>query len=724
MSCDDRPRVYLDGAGAGIPSRWLIEEIKKIDFMELGNPHTSSFRSQSTGNRINQVRNRILNHFNVTSSEYNVVFTSGTTGSLKLLGECFDFNPPTYTYKKESSTFDPRGVNETYLSFLQDSHTSVIGLKNIVNCSSIICNNYNYFNSYFSNPNNDNPLSSGNNLFILTGMSNSCGKKYDLNIIKKIINFKNWYVCIDGASLLSNEKIDLKKFNADGVVGSFYKIFGLPTGLGFLIVSRRIIDKMNRKSYFGGGTVNFMICNGLIKKKDDFVERMEDGTCNFQGIIMLEKCFDEIKNIESIENVGRKVFNLSKIAYDKLRSLKYDNGVPLVRIYGWNEVTFETQGPIINFNLQRDDESIIGYNEVSKMSELFDIDLRVGCFCNIGSCISYLNLSREDIKNFYYNGDKKCGDKIDIVNGQPLGSVRISFGKWNTINDVSKLIKMLQYCFIKGSKIRKYIPEMVSSSIMVRILRLFLYPVKSGSYLEVDKWNVTEKGMVNDRIMLVIDKNGIPVTQKMIPAMCLIKCIFDKNGNLIIKDKNKELDDLIVLEDDNMNKEEIMVCSDNRCSYVIGYNEWLAKLHPSFGDESKFIKIFPENEHSYVNEAPFLIINLSSVRLVAETLDLDIENILHRFRSNIVLDLGEPFIERKVKEIHFCNNIILQKVSDCHRCQMICVDQESGEKNVNLMITLRDIQEGNKLIFGIYMKMKGNVNSTIHKGEEVVVFFD
>jgi len=48
-----------------------------------------------------------------------------------------------------------------------------------------------------------------------------------------------------------------------------------------------------------------------------------------------------------------------------------------------------------------------------------------------------------------------CGDEKDLVNGQPTGSVRVSFGYMTTKSDVDKLINMLTYYFVQGSPVRK-----------------------------------------------------------------------------------------------------------------------------------------------------------------------------------------------------------------------------------------------------------------------------
>lgn len=66
------------------------------------------------------------------------------------------------------------------------------------------------------------------------------------------------------------------------------------------------------------------------------------------------------------------------------------------------------------------------------MADLYGIELRTGCMCNQGACSSYLGITEEDRTHFRRLG-KECGDEVDVVDGRPLGSVRVSFGRDNTM---------------------------------------------------------------------------------------------------------------------------------------------------------------------------------------------------------------------------------------------------------------------------------------------------
>jgi molybdenum cofactor sulfurtransferase len=105
----------LDHAGATLYSRTQILEGQAILLDNLlGNPHTASPSSINATDRLDEARSEVLKFVGASASEYAVVFTSGATGALKLLAECF---PWTAQSKYE---------------YLNVNHTSVVGIREYV----------------------------------------------------------------------------------------------------------------------------------------------------------------------------------------------------------------------------------------------------------------------------------------------------------------------------------------------------------------------------------------------------------------------------------------------------------------------------------------------------------------------------------------------------------------------------------------------------------------
>lgn len=197
-----------------------------------------------------------------------MIFTSGATQSLKTVAETFNFQGDTTEH----------GV----FCYLQDNHTSVLGMREAVKTSSIeVITKPNLIEYSVSDCCTDRSTLEGtNSLFVYPAQCNFSGFKYPLDLIRKIqqngmpnSNSSNWYVCLDAASFVSTNFLDLKRFTPDFVCLSFYKIFGYPTGLGALIVSKRG-EQVLRKNYYGGGTVKIAMSeiNWHIKR-DVFHER-------------------------------------------------------------------------------------------------------------------------------------------------------------------------------------------------------------------------------------------------------------------------------------------------------------------------------------------------------------------------------------------------------------------------------------------------------------------
>ena len=129
---------------------------------------------------------------------------------------------------------------------------------------------------------------------------------------------------------------------------------------------------------------------------------------------------------------------------------------------------------------------------------------------------------------------------------------------------------------------------------------------------------------------------------------------------------------------------------------------------------------------SLVNQAQFLMVNKSSVEwllnlIPANALSDSTQDLIQRFRPNFVVDLKTPFVEKELCKIKigdsiFEVNIIIQLITkikqffyfcqtcgQCTRCQMICIDQNTGEKSVEPLRTLSK-ECGGKITFGTYLR--------------------
>lgn len=218
----------------------------------------------------------ILDHFHTTPDEYSVIFTSGATGSLKLVAETFDF-------KSDGNVSTNQFGNFVYV---QDNHTSVLGMREVAaeRGAKVTCIDH---DSAFKilQDNSDKNYSikdqKNNSLFVYSAQCNFSGLKYPLSWIENVKNGylnsyvacrSNWFTLLDAACFAATNDLNLSVFKPDFVCLSFYKLFGYPTGIGCLLV-KNSSSHVLKKSYFGGGTVDVVLSSKMHHVKRESLQQ-------------------------------------------------------------------------------------------------------------------------------------------------------------------------------------------------------------------------------------------------------------------------------------------------------------------------------------------------------------------------------------------------------------------------------------------------------------------
>ncbi|EAT36182.1 AAEL011727-PA [Aedes aegypti] len=530
---------YMDHAGTTLYAESQIRAVHDMLAQNLFcNPHSSPL----TGKLLQQVRHRLLRFFNTSPSDYSLVFTSGATASLKLVAESFRFRPPD---EPESSP------DEGAFVYLRDNHTSVLGMRSVVGTERI-------------DPLEPEELlrhlkvsarcSGGTkpSLLVFPAQNNFNAAKYPLDLVEEIqqnglsgYDDERFYVCLDAASYVSTNFLDLGRYRPDFVCMSFYKIFGYPTGLGALLIRNGSEDVLDKK-YYGGGTIKIMLSGqNLHLKHDDLVTRFEDGTQPFLSIISLLEGMNTIQRLipaangyRPMERISKHVFSLAKYCYRKLGTLQHANGKKAILFY--SDTRYETrdrQGGIVTFNVLKDDGSHLGFSEFAKFAGQHQIYVRTGCFCNAGSCQKHLGLTDEDILMFYEMG-KVCGDDTDMIEGRPTGTVRVSFGYMNKKEDVNRLVDMINDCFVSKAVSNVAMVSPIRNVIKnegIALKAIYLYPIRScGGYRITAAWPLTERGLKYDREFTIVDSNGNPLMRNKHAEMSTIHPKIDPSLNFLI----------------------------------------------------------------------------------------------------------------------------------------------------------------------------------------------
>lgn len=639
------------------------------------NPHTSKV----TEDLIDQVRYKILEFFRTDQSNYELIFTKGATESLKTVAECFDFE-----------------AGRGHFAYVRSNHTSVLGMREVVQTEKIIPVESGDLLEIGDGKQFPKEVRSGDNsLLVFPAQCNFNGFKYPLSIIDQVhsnqipdkirLQSKNWFVCLDAASFVGTSPLNLSLYRPDFVTVSFYKIFGYPTGLGALLVSKRGA-KVLQKRYYGGGTVKIaMSSNNFHTKRESLHEQFEDGTVPFLSIIALlhglatiERLCPQKHGQSSMQRISEYTFNLAKYLYEKLSDLRYRKGQRAVEFY--NQTRFEsidTQGGILNLNILHSDGSFVGFSEINCMAEIHNIQLRVGCFCNPGACQSRLGLSDEVIMSQFKAGHV-CGDSNDLIDNVPTGTVRLSLGYMTKLENVNAFLEMIQKCYLGRIDV-EIVPELTPSISNTPILeQICIYPIKSCAAFKIfSKWEITSRGLKYDRAWMIVSQSGMALTQKTNTRLCLIQPVINERRNVMrisfpsfdpIEISLTNVDDFTKTTNANLCNSK--VCGDRVQGVDCGDKvaAWLGRVLDLSGvrlirqsdEEKRVFKKDQLSEISLANQAQFLLISIPSVKwLMGHVEDYSqemscgefIQGIVDRFRGNLIISSNSPLSEKDWKTI-------------------------------------------------------------------------
>lgn len=733
--------IYLDHAGTTLyADSQVAAAAQQLQRDVICNPHTC----RATGDYVDQVRYKILEFFNTNADDYHVVFTANATAALRLVAEHFDFS------------------SEGNFHYCQENHTSVLGMRQLVKAKRIymltqeeilLCDvDMNSYSSEAAAAAVTATSTQGNSLVTFSAQCNFSGYKLPLGVIDKMHKFGvqqpgkcvwgkaarqrkedlNYYICLDAAAFAASSPLDLQRYRPDYVCVSFYKIFGYPTGVGALLVSRRGAEVLHKR-YFGGGSINYVYPHTMDHQlRNVFHERFEDGTLPFLSIVELLQGFRTLERFvpgQSMERISRHVHGLARYCQQQLLKLKHPNGAPLIKLY--NKVGYadrSKQGGVVAFNVLTDLGGYVGFGEVACVAALHRILLRTGCFCNIGACQRYLKLSDDTMDSIYKRAGRICGDYYDLLDGQPTGAVRVSFGYMTRKTHIDQLLQMLRisYLNVKPQQRLNYIEEQVEQlpkALQLRVkrlrphlLQLAIYPVKSCAAFKITKtaesWPLTDQGLQYDREWMIVDMNGMALTQKRCTDLCLVQPLIVED-QLQLRFNGRDSSSFVSVPlSASAQAENSARCRSKVCRQPIeGFDcgdevaIWLSQQLDIEGlrllrqSAQRSAPGAQQQQLSLVNQAQFLLVNRTSVRSLEfeESLDETVD----RFRGNIIMETEMPFEELSYTQLRI-GDVHFQVDGPCQRCDMICINQRTGERSPETLTTIARMQSG-KMRFGIYV---------------------
>ncbi|PTD11584.1 Molybdenum cofactor sulfurase [Fusarium culmorum] len=724
--------IYLDHAGSTLCSKSLMDSFAhEMTTVLYGNPHSASPSSQQSTSRVEDARMNLLTFFGADPTEYDVVFVANATAGVKLVVDAMRTQPQGFQY-----------------AYHQACHTSLVGVREEAAASISIDNSDIESWIQGESPFRDTTNSSPTTLFAYPAQSHMEGRRYPLSWTNHIQTTPQntghrTLTLLDASSFVATSRLDLSnpQISPDFIVLSLYKIFGFPD-LGALLVKRSSEWVFDNRRYFGGGTVE-MVVSGKEKwhapKSHSLHERLEDGTLPFHNIVALDIAMKVHERLfGSMDQVSSHTSYLSQRMLQGLGNLRHANDTPVCTMYTTTsgEEGDVGNGPIVSFNLRNSHGAWISLAEFEKLANLKSIHIRTGGLCSPGGIAAALDLQPWEMRKNFSAGFR-CGTDNDIMSGKPTGVIRASLGAMSTEADVDNFVAFIDE-FYRESTLSTVRPDstllnsttMPQSSIL-QVNSMTIYPIKSCAGFSIPvgvPWEVRPEGLAWDREWcLVHHGSGHALSQKRCPKMALLRPVLDfDKGELIVTYIGKEYNDQqqqisIPLSadpsviDSNLDKRssrspfkspDTTVSAAEQSPRYTGLFPRRAIAPDSDSEQHKTSRILLSNE------SPILMIHSSSVDALNQDITRRGGNPAEdkSFRANIVLGRAPgfkalpAFSEDSWDSVH----IGLQSfklMGACRRCQMVCIDQDTGEKKEEPFVTLAKTRRfDGKVYFGVHMR--------------------
>lgn len=245
---------------------------------------------------------------------------------------------------------------------------------------------------------------------------------------------------------------------------------------------------------------------------------------------------------------------------------------------------------------------------------------------------------------------------------------------------------------------------------MLTLTEIYIYPIKSLGGISLNSSFAGKRGLQYDRRYLLVDENGMFITQRDFPQLALLKLSFTETGfNVLSSSDNSFI--TIPFESNSGETRKVQIWDDLCTALVVDkkLDKWFSdilKIKCSLvfmpDDEKRIVeKTYETTEHivSFADAYPYLIIGQSSLDDLNSRLEQSVP--MNRFRPNFVFSGGNPY-EEDIWKIFKVGVVHLKAVKPCARCMITTTDQQTAERSNEPLKTLSTYRKINgKVMFGM-----------------------
>ena len=274
--------------------------------------------------------------------------------------------------------------------------------------------------------------------------------------------------------------------------------------------------------------------------------------------------------------------------------------------------------------------------------------------------------------------------------------------------------------------------------VRAKIAQLFIYPIKSCAGIELKEAVLTDTGLDLDRAWMVVDEQGVFLSQRELPRMALIQPLL-KTYDMIVKAPGMLA--LHVSIDEVEKPVTVTVWEDTVKAFDMGdlAAQWFSDF---LGKAVRLVRFDPEQtrlssmkwtngieaKNGFDDGFAVLVTSVASLKVLNDKLVADGEKAvtMQRFRPNVVLTGVDAHDEDRLDTLNIETQegvAQLKHVKPCVRCTIPDVDLQSGKQGTAVGDMLQsyraDPQMDGGITFGMNAIVLSGEDSTLRVGQAV-----
>jgi len=299
-----KPLVYFDNGATSQKPQVVIDAITNYYTNENSNIHRGIHTlSQEATDAYEKARTTVQQFINAKHN-HEIIFTSGTTGSINLVASSFGKKYIQAGDEIIISTMEHHS-NIVPWQMLCEEKGAVLKVIPINDKGELLLEEFKKL------------LSSKTKIVAITHVSNTLGTINPVKEIIKLAKAAGAAILIDGAQAVPHTKVDVQDLDCDFYAFSGHKMFG-PTGVGILYGKESILNEL--PPYQGGGD---MIKTVTFEKTtyNELPHKFEAGTPNIVGGIGLGVAINYMNSI-GIDNIEAYEHELLAYATEQIKQIE------------------------------------------------------------------------------------------------------------------------------------------------------------------------------------------------------------------------------------------------------------------------------------------------------------------------------------------------------------------------------------------------------------------